>query len=119
MENLENIVSKSEKIKNFLFSIYPIFCLSAISSLINFGFSHESLNSFNPSTSISAGSSFYLGFSKNEYGKITSLGILASTYIPNITQYLSEGLSENFEQQIGIKIVNTVVAYSLGFVLKK
>lgn len=115
MADLENIVSKSEKIKKGLFPIYPIFCLSAISSLVGFGFS----NSFNLSTSISAGSGFYLGFSKDKSEKITSFSILTSTYMPNIMQYFSEGQLEDSGQQLGAKIATTLILYSLGSVLKK
>jgi len=117
MGNLENIVSKSEKIKDGLLAVYPITCLSAISSIIDLGFPNES--SFDISTHISIGASFYMGFSEEQYRKIAAVGIIASTYLPNIGQYFSEALSENFEQKIGMKIVGTIIGYSLGFVLKK
>jgi len=117
MDNLENIVNKSEKIKDGLLAIYPIACLSAASSLIGLTFPSGTL--FNLPTSVSVGSSFYLGFSENKYRKIGTFGVLASTYILDIAQYLSGELSENFEQEIGIRIVGAILGYSLGSVLKK
>ncbi len=126
-KNLENIVydpkSKLDKFKEGFSAIYPITALSLVSSFVSFSFCEpvgleEGIEtSFDYTTNIANGSSFFLGFSENKYKKITALSILAASYVPNILEYMASDYPFEVQQVLGVKFVGTLLSYGVGNLL--
>ena len=128
-DKLEDIVhdSKSnwDKFKDGFSAIYPIAGLSLVSSFVSFSFCEpigieQNVDlSFDLTTNLSNGSSFFFGFSENKYKKISSLSILAGAYVPQLVELITSDYPYAVQQELSVKVVGTILCYGVGALLKK